>query len=490
MPNLATVSVLLTLVLAGIGLSLHPGNSEPLLYYFDGWLGQVVRFSLWQAGLSACASCLLAIPFALVLASQPFRGQWLLSGLLSLFFITPVLIVVLTVVVVYGRWFNVFSLEGILLAHLYLNLPYAIRIFWSRLAQLPQEQKNTALLLRLSPWTAFRILYWPALSEVLRPVFVLVFLLCFSSFTVVLTLGGGPANTNLEVAIYQALKFDFDPRAAALYAALHMLIVVVLVAVLQRQFALQLPTALLRQAAHRLPNPWQWLTLWLLLSLLLLPLGALFHQALAHSWQPISGLSAALQLSALLALGSASLTLLLAVSAGLASGQHRVMSLVDLSLLVAPLMVIATGLLLLALRFEVAFAVTHLLVIWLHSLMALPLVSPLARQRLVFARAQTNDLAMALAMPWWTRFRYLYLPALAPVLPWILAMSLVLSLGDLGIVTLVGSGEFITLPMLIYQAMGSYQMALAVQLSLLLLALCAAILIAAEWFGERARVAG
>ena len=45
-------------------------------------------------------------------------------------------------------------------------------------------------------------------------------MLCVTSFTIVLTLGGGPAATTLEVAIYQALRFDFDPaRAVALTLA-------------------------------------------------------------------------------------------------------------------------------------------------------------------------------------------------------------------------------------------------------------------------------
>ena len=39
----------------------------------------------------------------------------------------------------------------------------------------------------------------------------LIFMLCMTSFTIVLTLGGGPAATTLEVAIYQSLRFDFDP---------------------------------------------------------------------------------------------------------------------------------------------------------------------------------------------------------------------------------------------------------------------------------------
>jgi thiamine transport system permease protein len=41
-------------------------------------------------------------------------------------------------------------------------------------------------------------------------------MLCATSFTLVLVLGGGPAATTLEVAIYQALRFDFDPGRAVL----------------------------------------------------------------------------------------------------------------------------------------------------------------------------------------------------------------------------------------------------------------------------------
>ena len=45
--------------------------------------------------------------------------------------------------------------------------------------------------------------------------FVLVFLLCMTSFAVALTLGGGPRATTVELAIYQALRFDFDLGRAA-----------------------------------------------------------------------------------------------------------------------------------------------------------------------------------------------------------------------------------------------------------------------------------
>ena len=56
--------------------------------------------------------------------------------------------------------------------------------------------------------------------ESLPGIVVLVFMLCLTSFAVVLSLGGGPRNTTLEVAIYQSLRFDFDPAQAVVLALL------------------------------------------------------------------------------------------------------------------------------------------------------------------------------------------------------------------------------------------------------------------------------
>jgi len=48
-------------------------------------------------------------------------------------------------------------------------------------------------------------------------------MLCITSFTIVLILGGGPAAKTLEVAIYQALRFGFDPARAVTLTVLQML---------------------------------------------------------------------------------------------------------------------------------------------------------------------------------------------------------------------------------------------------------------------------
>lgn len=53
-------------------------------------------------------------------------------------------------------------------------------------------------------------------------IFATVFLLCLTSFATALILGGGPRATTVELAIYQAFRFDFDLARAAALASLQL----------------------------------------------------------------------------------------------------------------------------------------------------------------------------------------------------------------------------------------------------------------------------
>lgn len=69
-------------------------------------------------------------------------------------------------------------------------------------------------------WHFFRFVEWPWLRRQILPVGALIFMLCFASFATVLSLGGGPQATTIELAIFQALSYDYDPAKAALLALL------------------------------------------------------------------------------------------------------------------------------------------------------------------------------------------------------------------------------------------------------------------------------
>ncbi|MCB0257778.1 MAG: iron ABC transporter permease, partial [Anaerolineae bacterium] len=104
----------------------------------------------------------------------------------------------------------------ILLAHVFYNYSVALRIisgFWQNLSpSLPQA----AQMLGASPRRAFWTITLPLLRPAIAAAAVLVFIFTFTSFGVVLILGG-PRFATLEVEIYRQARDLFNlPVAAAL----------------------------------------------------------------------------------------------------------------------------------------------------------------------------------------------------------------------------------------------------------------------------------
>lgn len=99
-------------------------------------------------------------------------------------------------------------------------------MFLQTFQTIPTQQRQLASQLNLRGWQFIRLIEFPYLRQQLLPVFGLIFMLCFTSFSIVLTLGGGPKYTTLEVAIYQAVLFEFDLAKSALFALLQVIFVV------------------------------------------------------------------------------------------------------------------------------------------------------------------------------------------------------------------------------------------------------------------------
>ena len=110
---------------------------------------------------------------------------------------------------------SIFGFHGVVLAHVFFNLPLAIRLILQGWLVIPAERFRLAASLNAP---VGRLLEWPMLRAVVPGVFLVIFLICLTSFAVALTLGGGPRATTVELAIYQALRFDFDLGRAALLA--------------------------------------------------------------------------------------------------------------------------------------------------------------------------------------------------------------------------------------------------------------------------------
>jgi thiamine transport system permease protein len=492
---LALLALIVLAPMAGlVNLSAIPGYEPGDLRFWEStYIRRVLFFSLWQALLSTLCSVLPAILVARAFALQgnfPLRG--LLLRLFALPLVVPAVVAVMGVVSVYGSggWFSLgrslYGLNGILLAHVFFNLPLAVRLLLPQWQTIPSHHWQLGEQLGMNAWQRWRFLEWPALREALPGVMLLVFMLCLTSFAVVLTLGGGPKSTTLEVAIYQSLRFDFDPAQAVVLALLQLSIcslVAVLTLKLQRLPAVEIAAvSVLKPVAVRQ----KWFNRLLILGAAVfvgLPLLSMLIDALGGPlWQVIGTGTVwrAMLNTVLIGLCAALFSVcagwfLLQYSASLsAAGKPGQALLIDLAgsiVYVVPPLVIGSGMfVLLSPHFDV-FAWVYPIVIAINAVMGLPFVirslGPALRQN----HARYHYLCQSLALQGWHRFRYLEWPLLRRPLGLATALVAALAMGDLGVIALFGTPHSATLPLLIYQQLGAYMIPQATVTALLLLLL-------------------
>ena len=229
-----------SLVLGGVILGLVPliwfaiSRGGLSAFRLDAGIWDVLVFTLKQAFLSTLLSVVPGLFIARAMARQDFRGH---SWLLRLFAVPtalPAIVVVLALTSIYsnkqmlGRWIELYGLGGILLAHVFFNLPLAVRLFYEASENIAPENFRLSAQLSFTDAEIFRHVEWPVFRNIVPRVSALIFLLCAASFVIVLTLGG-PSATTLEVAIYQSLRLDFDIGRALTLALIQILLCFVLV---------------------------------------------------------------------------------------------------------------------------------------------------------------------------------------------------------------------------------------------------------------------
>ncbi|WP_017006103.1 ABC transporter permease subunit, partial [Enterovibrio norvegicus] len=239
-PGILSASLIAVLISAALFslLSQAPSLDVASLWH-DPYLQHVTFFSFKQALLSTFLSVGLAIPVAHALSRRQFKGKALLLKLFSMTLVLPVLVGVFGLLAIYGKsglladalsvvgmkWdVSIYGLSGILLAHVFFNLPFSAQLLVQALDQIPSDQRRLAQQLGMRGWHQFRLLEWPYLRQQLPHAIGLVFMLCFTSFATVMALGGGPSATTIELAIYQAIRFDFDLQTGALLALWQLLL--------------------------------------------------------------------------------------------------------------------------------------------------------------------------------------------------------------------------------------------------------------------------
>jgi thiamine transport system permease protein len=137
-------------------------------------------------------------------------------------FVLPTVVVGLAFrVVLPASWVG--TLAAILVAHVFFNYAVVVRVVGGLWGQLDPRTVAAARTLGASPWKAFRTVTWPLLRPAVVAASVLVFLFTFTSFGVVLLLGG-PGTSTLEVEVYRRTAQLLDLPGAAVLAMLQMVL--------------------------------------------------------------------------------------------------------------------------------------------------------------------------------------------------------------------------------------------------------------------------
>ncbi|MDQ2693496.1 MAG: iron ABC transporter permease, partial [Chloroflexota bacterium] len=195
---------------------------------------EVLFFTFYQAALSTLLNLLVGLPAAYLFARYEFRGKALVRALTAVPFMLPTVVVAAGFSALLGPrglLQNLFSLSGfnfigtltaILTAHVFYNTTIIIRVVGNALSSLDPRLEAAARSLGANP---FRV-WWNVVLPILRPAMLasslLVFLFNFTSFGVILLLGG-PQFATLEVEIYlRVLRLPNFPLAALL-AVIHLL---------------------------------------------------------------------------------------------------------------------------------------------------------------------------------------------------------------------------------------------------------------------------
>ena len=191
-------------------------------------------FTIFQAALSMLLTLFAGLPAAYVFGKFTFPGKRLLRTLTTLPFILPTVVAAAGINALLGPrgWLNLAAMQlfhltlpplhitnsliAILIAHVFYNIPIVIRVVGSAWAQLDPKMEQAACVLGASRMQVAARVTLPLLRPSLVAAALLVFLFDFTSFGVILILGG-PQFETLEVAIYiQALSFLNLPVAGLL----------------------------------------------------------------------------------------------------------------------------------------------------------------------------------------------------------------------------------------------------------------------------------
>jgi thiamine transport system permease protein len=238
----------------------------------DDYFRYVILFTLWQALLSTLASIALGLPLAFILTHYDFPLKRVVRALTIVPFVLPAITVALGFALLFGRngYLNqllmhlfglsesplpiMYSLTGIVLAHAFYNAPIITRTVHAAWERLDPRYEESARALGASRFFVFKDITLPMILPGLLSGAALVFIFCFLSFPIVLSVGGGRFST-IEVEIYTRVVTRLDPQFVNYKIGAALALVGLVLSLAVTYLYLRLQGGLARQTEQLRPRP-------------------------------------------------------------------------------------------------------------------------------------------------------------------------------------------------------------------------------------------
>lgn len=478
-----------------LGLSeIGPGGVS-----LDSRLLRVGWFTLWQAIASTALTFLVAAPLTWAISSYSFPGRRLATALVTVPFVMPT-VVVGTAFVALG-WRG--TVGAILAAHVFFNVAVVVRTVSTLWARIDPNLQEAARVLGASPRQVFARVTLPLLRPSIAAAAAIVFLFTFTSFGVVLILGGFQYST-IEVEIYRQAVSLFNLPVAAILAIVQLVGVTLALWLYSRyQERTTVSWALDREAARPRPRGLAGLLVSVsvvgTLALLAVPLGTLVARSLQGEFyrrlfeqQPVVGTPITAVGNSLVYAGLAMLlaTLIGVLAATVITGRVGAMSRWFDTVLMLPLGTSAVTIgfgFIIALGWPIDLRASFWLVPVAHALVAVPFVVRTTVPTLRSIEPDTRHAATVLGASPWRVWRHIDLPIVSRAGLVGAAFAFVISLGEFGATSFIARPGVATIPTMIFRLLGrpgQVNFGMAMAMAVILAGMTAAIVM---WI-DRARV--
>lgn len=490
-----------------LGRAFINGPEAVINTFRDAYTWRLLAFTVWESLLSAVISVGLAIPFSVFFSKYSFFGRKAILTASDVAFALPAILCVLGFVIFYGnngilnnilvslqiteeKIKFLYSFPSVIMAHVYLNFPVAFSLITSALVGMDEKEEMASKLLGKSNFYTFIKITIPKVKGTIISAFILIFLFCFPSFLIVMSLGGSPKYYTIEAEIYRRTYTDVNTVSSSSLALFSFIIMSLLLLV--SGYGREEKKASRSKRIIKKARGWKKLeafALSLMITLFLAPpLLSIIYRAFftkdgtftLKAWLDIAsssptgagtGLNAIFN-SLLIALVSSFLAVSLstAISISAVRRKSRIIPLLTSLPMAAGSVSLGLGFAFLSTRLPYkSIYISYILVILAHLVVVMPFT---VRTIMPGAKRIPDTLTLAsmcLGKGCYSSYRKVEKPMLKSYRRRAFAFAFALSLGEVNATMALAEGKVTTLPILIYKMINQYNYQGASALAIILL---------------------